>query len=92
VSPTDTTAVDFPPVVYVPCTRHTAVPEELEVRYQTTKDGRRAVLVYSALDRLHRCCGDDQPWFLLPTERLRLASARPDRAGAPMVDGDREVA
>ncbi len=59
MSPTDTTAVDFPPVVYVPCTRHTAVPEELEVRYQTTKDGRRAVLVYSALDRLHRCCGDD---------------------------------
>ena len=44
MSPTDTTAVDFPPVVYVPCTRHTAEPEELEVRYQTTKDGRRAVL------------------------------------------------
>ena len=31
-------------------------------------------------------------FFCLPTERLRLASAWQDRAGAPMVDGDREVA
>lgn len=61
----------FPPVVYVPCTRHTADVAELEVRHQTTQDGRRAVLVYSALDRLQTCCGEDQPWFLLPSRGLQ---------------------
>lgn len=58
-------------MVYVPCTRHTADIWELEVRYQITDDGRRAVLVYSALDRLHTCCGEEQPWFLLPARGLQ---------------------
>lgn len=61
----------FPPVVYLPCTRHTSDLAELEVRYQLTKDGRRALLVYSALDRLHTCCGEDQPWFLFSTKGLQ---------------------
>lgn len=26
---------------------------------------------YSALDRLITCCGDDQPWFTLPTAHLQ---------------------
>ena len=49
-----------------------------EAVYRTTKDGRTALLVYSALDRLHACCGEDQPWFGLPTHELqRLYDVRP---------------
>jgi hypothetical protein len=29
-----------------------------------------ALLVYSALDRLVTCCGDKQPWVVLPTVNL----------------------
>ncbi len=62
---------NYPPFLYLPCTRHTADLDDLEVRYQITRDGRRALLVYSALDRLHTCCGTDQPWLVLPTEKLQ---------------------
>lgn len=61
---------NYPPVLYLPCTEQVRDPRDLVVRYQTTQDGRRALLVYSALDRLQTCCGADQPWFMLPTERL----------------------
>jgi|SRR6476661_11024024 len=61
----------YPPILYLPCTRETADPAELEVRYQLTEDGRRALLVYSALDRLQTCCGTDQPWFTYPTAELQ---------------------
>ncbi|MBZ5738300.1 SAV_915 family protein [Nocardioides mangrovi] len=60
----------YPPILYLPCTRQTPHPEELEVRYQRTEDGRQALLVYSALDRLQTCCGVDQPWFTFPTAEL----------------------
>jgi len=29
-----------------------------------------ALLAYSALDRLHTCCGAQQPWIVLPTAIL----------------------
>ncbi|NKY06140.1 hypothetical protein HF998_03975 [Cellulomonas hominis] len=46
--------------------------------YRTTKDGRTALLVYSALDRLHRCAGAAEPWFVLPTTELqKLYDIRP---------------
>lgn len=43
---------EFPPVVYVPC--HDAVSDanDAKVVYRRTNDGRQALLVYSALDRL----------------------------------------
>lgn len=63
---------DYPPVVYVPCVRAVTDPADLEVVYRTTRDGRTALLVYSALDRLHRCAGEDQPWFVLATAQLQL--------------------
>lgn len=62
---------EFPPVVYVPCLRDVADPADLEVLYRETKDGRTALLVYSALDRLRSCNGEDQPWFLIPTPGLQ---------------------
>jgi len=63
---------DYPPILYVPCVAEVTDPDDLEVEYHTTRDGRTALLVYSALDRLHRCRGAAQPWFLLPTTSLRL--------------------
>jgi hypothetical protein len=61
---------DFPPVVYVPCVESVATPDKATVRLRTTRDGRSALLVYSALDRLHTCVGADEPWLVMPTERL----------------------
>lgn len=49
-----------------------------EAVYRTTQDGRTALLVCSALDRLLACCGEHQPWFGLPTHELqRLYDVRP---------------
>lgn len=61
----------YPPILYIPCVAEVEDPAALEVRYRRTKDGRTAILVYSALDRLMRCCGDRQPWFTLPTADLQ---------------------
>ncbi len=62
---------DYPPILYIPCVRTVSDPADLEVVYRTTRDGRTALLVYSALDRLHRCAGASQPWFVLPTSELQ---------------------
>ncbi|MBX9245611.1 hypothetical protein ICW40_12445 [Actinotalea ferrariae] len=68
----------YPPVLYIPCVREVTDPADLEMQYRTTKDGRTAILVYSALDRLLHCCGEDQPWFVLPTAELqRIWDAAP---------------
>ena len=61
---------DYPPVLYVPCAEHVTDPDDVRVEYRTTRDGREALLVYSALDRLRSCCGAGQPWFLMPTVKL----------------------
>jgi hypothetical protein len=57
-----------PPVVYLPC--ESFGEEELDVTAHETQDGRFALLVYSALDRLIACCGPHQPWVLMPTKNL----------------------
>jgi hypothetical protein len=46
------------------------VDETLSVDLRPTRDGRLALLVYSALDRLLDCCGDEQPWVVMPTGNL----------------------
>ncbi|MFG1604448.1 SAV_915 family protein [Actinoplanes sp. NPDC049265] len=61
---------DFPPAVYLPCVEHVRDPALARVALRATRDGRVALLAYSALDRLHDCCGRDQPWVLLPTRAL----------------------
>ncbi|WP_199916545.1 MULTISPECIES: SAV_915 family protein [Miniimonas] len=69
---------DVPPVFYVPCTRHVTEPDQLEVVYRTTKDGRTALLLYTALDRFQGCNGPDAPWFLAATSWLdELRKVRP---------------
>jgi hypothetical protein len=66
----------FPPVVYVPCAPAQA-PEDLTIDLRPTRDGRLALLVYSAMDRLIAHCGPAQPFTVLRTEDLeqvRLAT------------------
>lgn len=59
----------LPPVVYVPVSgRSSELLHEVEMR--ETTDGRRALLVYTALDRLADCCGPHQAWILVETRRL----------------------
>jgi hypothetical protein len=65
----------FPPMVYVPCSQADVSDDSLNVDLRPTRDGRLALLVYSALDRLVDCCGDEQPWVVMPTanlEKVRL--------------------
>lgn len=63
------TEIDFPPVVYVPCTasedNNGMIPDLRQMR-----DGRHALIVYSALDRLVQCAGREQPWFVIPAAKL----------------------
>jgi hypothetical protein len=69
--------VRFPPVVYVPCSPLDPSGDSLVVDLRATRDGRLALLVYSALDRLVDCCGDQQPWVGMPTanlENVRVAT------------------
>lgn len=61
---------DFPPVLYVPCFEEVSDPSDARVLLETTRDGRSSLLAYSALDRLHRCIGRDQPWIVVPTSYL----------------------
>ncbi|MGK5684858.1 SAV_915 family protein [Actinoplanes sp. URMC 104] len=74
---TQTRPVVFPPVVYVPCAPVQDADSELVVNLRRTREGRMALLVYSALDRLVDCCGTAQPWTLVAAnqlEQLRLAT------------------
>ncbi|MFV0446844.1 MAG: SAV_915 family protein [Planctomycetaceae bacterium] len=59
----------IPPVVYLPCAKE---PDGLGalVELRPMSDGRTALLVYTALDRLADCCGPHQPWVLYRTDQL----------------------
>ena len=58
-----------PPVLYLPV-RPGSSAEEPEVEMRRLADGRVALLVYTALDRLAACCGPAQPWVLYRTDQL----------------------
>lgn len=63
-----------PPVVYVPAQRTKPGQQGATLELRSLQDGRVALLVYSALDRLIDACGEFQPWALLPSpeiERLK---------------------
>lgn len=59
----------FPPVVYVPCLVDPDTGTE-RVHLRTTKDGRTALLAYSALDRLVAGAGD-VPWAVMTVPDLQ---------------------
>lgn len=67
MSDTDQTVV--PPVLYLPLHRQSG-EEHQYVEVRELKDGRMALLAYTSLDRLGACCGDEQPWVLVHTEKL----------------------
>lgn len=62
----------MPPMMYLPTSGVPADGDQagFAVELRETQDGRRALLAYTALDRLARCCGPDQPWVLYPTDKL----------------------
>lgn len=69
---------DFPPVLYLPCVEPVSDASRARIAMRTTRDARVALLAYSALDRLHNCCGRSQPWVLMPTTSLDgLQQAQP---------------
>ncbi len=62
-----------PPVLYLPVRPHPDHGTYPEVR--PLKDGRRALLAYTALDRLASACGENQPWVLLHISDLAAIKA-----------------
>ncbi|MDR1998873.1 MAG: hypothetical protein LBQ06_02880 [Frankiaceae bacterium] len=83
---------EFPPVVYVPTCM--AEDGQMHVEMKMMLDGRSALLVYSALDRLRRWYGDTS-WMVTTIEGLqRLYDDRPydvlflDRSIVPEAAGD----
>ena len=72
---------DFPPVVYVPCNKMSTEPGpdgrvSLEILMRMTRDGRVALLAYSALDRFHSLIGRTTDWALLTHDGLDEVFAR----------------
>ena len=60
----------MPPVLYVPRDGADRSDGAVSLDYRTTKDGRTALLAYTALDRLVACCGDAHPWIEIETSTL----------------------
>ncbi len=60
----------LPPVFYVPTARLNG-PDGPEIELRHVDDNEIALMVYTARDRLHRCCGDFQRWAMVPAENLK---------------------
>ena len=63
----------FPPVVYAPVVELPEEPGVQHLKMHTMADGRTAVFVYSALDRLVDLYGDGVPWVLVDVATLQRA-------------------
>lgn len=59
----------IPPALYLPSTGASNT-RGAKIELRQMRDGRVALLAYTALDRLARCLGPNQPWVLYPTENL----------------------
>ena len=60
----------LPPVVYAPTIE---LDGATRIRMHEMRDGRTALFVYSAIDRLHAQYGDDARWVLLSVDDLQRA-------------------
>ncbi|WP_232299644.1 SAV_915 family protein [Leucobacter komagatae] len=58
----------IPPVLYLPMRMSDDGTSGADLR--ELPDGRRALLAYTALDRLALQCGEEQPWSLVGIEAL----------------------
>ncbi|WP_430868829.1 SAV_915 family protein [Demequina aurantiaca] len=77
LEPTEAARPSVPPVLYLPLSAQSTT-EEQTVEIRELKDGRRALLAYTALDRLQNLAGERQPWILLRTEDLQqIKDAQP---------------
>jgi len=63
----------FPPVVYAPVVELPEEPGVQHLKMHTMADGRTAVFVYSAIDRLVDLYGDGVPWVLVDVATLQRA-------------------
>lgn len=61
---------NLPPVVYAPTID---LDGATRIRMHEMRDGRTALFVYSAIDRLQAQYGDDAPWVLLTVPDLEKA-------------------
>jgi hypothetical protein len=62
---------ELPPVLYLPCAEAVADPAAARPELRRTRDGRLALLAYTALDRLRDGCGAHQPWVLVRSDGLQ---------------------
>lgn len=60
----------LPPVVYAPTIE---LEGATRIRMHEMRDGRTALFVYSAIDRLQAQYGDDAGWVLLSVDDLQKA-------------------
>ncbi|MDT8913597.1 SAV_915 family protein [Amycolatopsis sp. PS_44_ISF1] len=65
----ETVPAGAPPLLYLPCVRPVA-DGVVAVRTRVMRDGRVALLAYTALDRLTAFCGATQPWVVAVTAHL----------------------
>lgn len=63
----------FPPVVYAPVVETPEDPGVQRLKGHVMADGRTALFVYSAVDRLVTLYGDHVPWVLATVESLQSA-------------------
>jgi hypothetical protein len=66
-------AQTFPPVVYAPVIETPEDPGVQRLKGHVMADGRTALFVYSAVDRLVTLYGDHVPWVLVTVESLQSA-------------------
>lgn len=64
-----------PPVVYVPVDPAGQGDDEAIFELRKLRDGRTALLAYTALDRLVDGCGEHQPWVLVPADAVAAQQA-----------------
>ncbi len=62
---------NFPPVVYAPTTELPDAGGQVRLELVRTNDGRLALFVYSAMDRLHEFYRAEAAWALLSVEHLQ---------------------
>lgn len=60
----------IPPVVYLPLAGVSTIEGQVNIEVRETADGQKALLAYSALDRLAECCGPHQPYGVFETSSL----------------------
>lgn len=60
---------EAPTVLYLPTAAQTN-GEEVAFVLRELEDGRRALLVFTSLERLVEGCGDEQPWVSIRAEAL----------------------